>query len=66
MLGDISDQEANELIALISKGVVENILKRGMVESKIFPVSHYIGVACYILYDRLRKSPEDRNPWAHI
>ncbi len=52
MLGDISDQEANELIALISKGVVENILKRGMVESKIFPVSHYIGVACYILYDQ--------------
>jgi len=52
MLGDISDQEANELIALISKSVVENILKRGMVESKIFPVSHYIGVACYILYDQ--------------
>lgn len=23
-----------------------------MVESKIFPVSHYIGVACYILYDQ--------------
>jgi len=52
MLGDISDQEANELIALISKTTVNNILKRGMVESKIFPVSHYIGVACYILYDQ--------------
>ncbi len=52
MLGDISDEEANELIALISKSVVENILKRGMVESKIFSVSHYLAVACYVLYDQ--------------
>jgi len=52
MLGDISDQEANEIIALISKGVVTSILNRGMVESKMFPVNHYIHVACYILYDQ--------------
>jgi len=52
MLGDISDQEANELIALISKTTVANLLKRGMVESKLFPVTHYIHVACYILYDQ--------------
>jgi len=52
MLGDISDQEANELIALISKTTVTNLLNRGMVESKMFPVSHYIHVACYILYDQ--------------
>ncbi len=52
MLGDISDQEANELIALISKTTVANFLKRGMVESKMFPVNHYIHVACYVLYDQ--------------
>jgi len=52
MLGDITDEEANELIALFSKSVIENFLKRGMVESKVFPVSHYIHVACYILYDQ--------------
>jgi len=52
MLGDISDEEANELIASISKTTVTNFLTRGMVESKMFPVSYYIHVACYILYDQ--------------
>ncbi len=52
MLGDISDDEANELIALFSNSVLENFLNRGMVESKVFPVTHYIHVACYILYDQ--------------
>jgi len=52
MLGDISDEEANELIALFSDSVLENFLNRGMVESKVFPVTHYIHVACYILYDQ--------------
>lgn len=52
MLGDISDEEANELIALFSNSVLENFLNRGMVESKVFPVTHYIHVACYILYDQ--------------
>ncbi|MHA1489606.1 MAG: hypothetical protein ACTSRI_08125, partial [Promethearchaeota archaeon] len=52
MLGDISDEEANELIAIFSNSVLENFLNRGMVESKIFPVTHYIHVACYILYDQ--------------
>ena len=52
MLGDISDEEANELITLVSNIVVESLLSRGMVESKLFPVSHYIHVACYILYDQ--------------
>ncbi|GAI65229.1 unnamed protein product [marine sediment metagenome] len=52
MLGDISDEEVNELIEMFSKSVVENILTRGVVESKIFPVNHYLGVACYILYDQ--------------
>ena len=52
MLGDISDEEANEYIALLSNIVVKNLLSRGMVETKLFPVTHYIGVACYILYDQ--------------
>ena len=52
MLGDISDEEANELIALFSNSVMDNFLNRGMVESKLFPVTHYIHVACYILYDQ--------------
>ena len=52
MLGDINDQEANELIALFSNSVLENFLNRGMVESKLFPVTHYIHVACYIIYDQ--------------
>jgi hypothetical protein len=52
MLGDISDEEVNELIAMFSQSVVKNILTRGVVESKIFPVNHYLSVACYILYDQ--------------
>ena len=52
MLGDISDEEANELIAMFSNSVLENFLNRGMVESQMFPVTHYIHVACYILYDQ--------------
>ncbi len=52
MLGDISDEKANELIALFSKSVRGNLLSRDVVESRIFPVTHYIHVACYILYDQ--------------
>jgi hypothetical protein len=52
MLGDISDEEVNELIVMCSNSVLGNFLTRGVVESKIFPVNHYIHVACYILYDQ--------------
>ena len=52
MLGDISDEEFNELIVMFSQSVLENFQTRGVVESKIFPVNHYIHVACYILYDQ--------------
>jgi len=52
MLGDISDEEANKLIAMLSESVRSNMLTRNIVESQIFPVTHYIGVACYILYDQ--------------
>ncbi len=53
MLGDISDQEANELIANFSKSMISNIVLRdASVESRLFPVNHYIGVATYILYDQ--------------
>ena len=53
MLGDLSDEEANDLIALISKSMIDNIVVRSAnVETKIFPVNHYINVASYILYDQ--------------
>jgi len=53
MLGDLSDEETNELIALFSKSMMDNIVVRSAsVETKIFPVNHYINVACYILYDQ--------------
>jgi len=53
MLGELSDEEANELIALFSKSVRGNLLSRGEgVESRVFPITHYIHVACYILYDQ--------------
>ncbi len=52
MLGDISDQEANELIANFSKSMIGNIVLRDFLESKIFPVNYYIMVATYILYDQ--------------
>jgi len=52
MLGDLSDNETNELLDKISNSVRRNMLTRDVVESLIFPVSQYIHVACYILYDQ--------------
>ncbi|MHA1268286.1 MAG: hypothetical protein ACTSPY_00745 [Candidatus Helarchaeota archaeon] len=52
MLGDISDEEANELIAIVSENVRQNMMGRSVVESKLFPVSLYIHTATYILYDQ--------------
>ena len=52
MLGDMSDEETNELIAFFSKTFTGNIQAREFLESKLFPVNYYIGVACYILYDQ--------------
>jgi len=52
LLGNISDEEANKLIKLISENVKQNLLGRSVVESKLFPVSHYIHTATYILYDQ--------------
>ncbi len=52
MLGDLSDDEANELIAYFSKSMISNIVIRdASLGSQIFPVNHYINVATYILYD---------------
>ncbi|MBD3228805.1 MAG: hypothetical protein GF329_11520 [Candidatus Lokiarchaeota archaeon] len=53
MLGNITDDKANELIKIVSENVKKNILGRSVVESKLFPVSHYIHTATYILYDQL-------------
>lgn len=52
MLGNISDEETNELIYIMSENFRKNLLGRELVESQLFPVSHYIGVACYINYDQ--------------
>jgi hypothetical protein len=51
-LGDISDEESNELIFSLCKSLHSTLTNREIVESKIFPVNHYIHVACYILYDQ--------------
>ena len=52
MLGNLSDNETNELLEIFSNSVQRNLLTRNIVESLIFPVSQYIHVACYILYDQ--------------
>jgi len=52
MLGNLSDEETNELIYVLSENVRKNFLTRTAVESQLFPVSHYIHVACCILYDQ--------------
>ncbi len=52
MLGNISDEKANELILTISENVRGNLLGRSIVDSQLFPVTHYIHVACLILYDQ--------------
>jgi len=48
----ISTEEANELIAIISENVKEGLLGRTNVESQLFPVAAYIGIACNQLYDQ--------------
>jgi len=52
MLGNLSDEETNRLIGLVSENVRTNLMGRSVVETKLFPVSHYIHVATYILYDQ--------------
>jgi hypothetical protein len=51
MLGDITDEEANNLIFIMSESFRDNFLMRELVESQLFPVTQYIGVACYLLYE---------------
>lgn len=52
MLGNISDEETNDLIQLVSENVQKMFMGRTQIGSKLFPVSHYIHVATYILYDQ--------------
>lgn len=52
MIGNLSDEETNHLIEIVSENVRTNIMGRSVVETKLFPVSHYIHVATYILYDQ--------------
>ncbi len=51
-LGEISNDETNELIFNLCKSLQSTFLSREVIESKVFPVNHYIHTACYILYDQ--------------
>jgi len=59
-------KEANELIAYVNDVLEYHILNRGLLESKIFPVTAYICVSFYnsyeILYDILKKVAEKITP----
>ncbi|NVM31612.1 MAG: hypothetical protein HWN65_22435 [Candidatus Helarchaeota archaeon] len=48
----ITTEEANELIRIIEENVVKAIMGRFIIESQLFPVTVYIGVACNQLYDQ--------------
>ena len=52
MLGNMSDDEANNLIEYLSENIRKVLLGRCVVESQLFPVTHYISTACYILYSQ--------------
>jgi len=52
MYSNLSDEETNKLIHYVSENVRENLFGRVVVESELFPVTHYIHVACQILYDQ--------------
>jgi len=59
-------KEANELIYHISETLDEQIQKRGLLESQLFPVTAYICVSFYnaydMLYDVLKKVSEKTTP----
>ena len=52
MLGKLSDEETNNLIVYLSENIRKGLLGRSVVESQLFPVTHYISTACYILYSQ--------------
>ena len=59
-------KEANELIAYVNDVLEYHILHRGLLESKIFPVTAYICVSFYnsydMLYDIIKKVSEKTTP----
>ena len=59
-------KEANELIAYVNDVLEYHILHRGLLESKIFPVTAYICVSFYnsydMLYDIIKKVSEKITP----
>ena len=52
MFGNLTDEETNELIRMFSVSSRQNFIGRSPVETPLFPVSHYIHTATYILYDQ--------------
>ena len=49
---NITTEEANEIIKIMSVSFRKELLNRTMVESQLFPVSTYICIACHQLYDQ--------------
>lgn len=52
MIGNLNDEETNELIGYLSENIRKGLLGRSVVESQLFPVTHYISTACYVLYSQ--------------
>ncbi len=48
----ISTEEANKLISIISENFRTNAMARTAVESQLFPVSAYVGMACQQRYEQ--------------
>ncbi|MFX0133769.1 MAG: hypothetical protein ACFFDN_09000 [Candidatus Hodarchaeota archaeon] len=49
---NITTEEANELIYIMSENVRKGLFGREAVESQLFPVTIYICIACHQLYDQ--------------
>ncbi|NVM56040.1 MAG: hypothetical protein HWN66_20245, partial [Candidatus Helarchaeota archaeon] len=52
MFGNLSDEKTNELIQFFAKSVRKNLISRSALETPLFPVSHYIHTATYVIYDQ--------------
>ncbi len=48
----MSDEETNDIIVYLSEQIRKQLMNRDVVESQLFPVTHYISTACYIDYDQ--------------
>ncbi len=49
---NITTEEANEIIYIMSENFRKGLMGRSVVESQLFPVNNYICIACHQLYDQ--------------